>query len=216
MKNLKSLTASFLFAAAAFFTANPQARAQTLDDDSDYYSQPTTLDNFTDFISQRAIEEISMQGPTSIYPAVGRGFGEGMASTGENIGIEFQLVNGFARPLRAYNLDNAIGAQQFDNAQQRAAVREADLLLQDVYYPTYPNYGLYPAHGIIPVGWREVHYTYPGSYTVPGGYYPVHQHGHGNGHGNGNQYNPPRDNHHHNNPPRHNNGPRGSTTPGRR
>jgi len=119
MKKLRSLVASFALATAGLtgLTAAQPAAAQTV------YTQQAVNPAY---VSQDAINDIAQNlGVQAIYPRAGKGFTQGQADTGENIGLEFQLNgNGTATVIRAFNVDDPYAARAYMNAQNEASIYE--------------------------------------------------------------------------------------------
>lgn len=148
------------------------------------------------FVTQQAIDEVAANGVDDVYYLAGIGFSEGVASTGENVGVEFRIYNGYAMPTRAFNLDNYDAAAKFDDAKSRAELRELDLGMRRGTYVIPDNF-LYraPVTPIPVLGWNII-------YVVPAGRNGYNNNPYNN---NGNHYNngPYNNGHHHNN---HNDG----------
>lgn len=147
------------------------------------------------FVTQQAIDEVAANGVDDVYYLAGIGFSQGVASTGENVGVEFRIYNGYAMPTRAFNLDNYEAATKFDDAKSRAEMRELDLALRHGTYVIPDNF-LYraPVTPIPILGWNIV-------YVVPGG-----PNGHNNGYNNNYNNGPYNNNGHNYNNGHYNNG----------
>lgn len=207
---LKSLIPAFALAVTTLFGLEGRAQSTPQQDTSkaktdtiyvrDTIYVPVPVSDNTEtpdlsdrrFVTQQAIDEVAANGVDDIYYLAGVGFSQGIASTGENVGVEFRIYNGYAMPTRAFNLDNYDAATKFDESKSRAELRELDLAMRHGTYVQPDNF-LYraPITPIPVLGWNII-------YVVPGGH---------NGHNNQYNNNPYNNNgHNYNNGHNHNDG----------
>lgn len=145
MKKLKSLALSFALAVGGAVGISTAANAQTVDVTQTRSAQTELVTN--NYIDQDVIASVS-QLPLlreNTYYRAGIGFiSARVEETGENVGVEFQLRNGYKTPVRAYNLDDGLGQLNFNNAKMNAAALENRLAFNEnqtrIYARVYPNY----------------------------------------------------------------------------
>lgn len=146
MKKLKSLALSFALAVTGTVGLATAANAQTIDVTQERV-QPQTELVTNNYIAPEVIDAVA-QLPLlreNTYYRAGIGFIEARVDqTGERVGVEFQLRNGYKTPVRAYNLDDAVGQMNFGNAKMNASAFENRLAFNEnqtrIYAPYYPTY----------------------------------------------------------------------------
>lgn len=145
MKKLKSLALSFALAVGGAVGISTAAQAQTVDVTQTRQQQNELVTN--NYIAPEVIDAVA-QLPLlreNTYYRAGVGFiSARIEETGENVGVEFQLRNGYKTPVRAFNLDDGIGQLNFGNAKMNASALENNLAQQEfnnrIYARQYPNY----------------------------------------------------------------------------
>lgn len=146
MKKLKSLALSFALAVGGTVGLATAAHAQTIDVTQERV-QPQTELVTNNYIAPEVIDAVAqlpLLRENTFYRA-GVGFIEArVEQTGERVGVEFQLRNGYKTPVRAYNLDDAVGQLNFGNAKMNASAFENRLAFNEnqtrIYAPYYPTY----------------------------------------------------------------------------
>jgi hypothetical protein len=123
MKKMRSLVAAFTLATAGMMGLSAPAQAQTVPVQGTYAAtQPST------YVSPQAMNDVARHiGVQTAYYGAGVGFTEAYASTGEHVGLEFNLHGGTASVAYAYNLDNPAASQQFYGREQTAANVDAQI-----------------------------------------------------------------------------------------
>ncbi|MDE1153495.1 MAG: hypothetical protein PW788_13240 [Micavibrio sp.] len=155
MKKIRSLVATFTLAAAAGLMGATAANAQTVPVQPNAYSQPVS----NAYVSQDAIAEVAYnQGVQAAYYRAGKGYTTGTASSGETIGLEFQLSGGQGTVIRAFNLNDPASNNAFSIAQDNAAGLERDIANSEirtrVYAQRYESYVVVPPiNPILGIGW---------------------------------------------------------------
>ncbi|MDF3023687.1 MAG: hypothetical protein K0R10_1048 [Alphaproteobacteria bacterium] len=145
MKKLKSLVLTFALAAGSAIGLGTAAQAQTIDVRQTQTAQNELVtNNYIDADVINSVAQLPLLSENTYYRA-GRGFiSARVEATGENVGVEFQLNNGYKTPVRAYNLDDAVGAMNFGNAKMNASALENRLAFNEnqtrIYARAYPNY----------------------------------------------------------------------------
>lgn len=146
MKKLKSLALTFALAVGGTVGLATAANAQTVDVTQTRQQQQTELVS-NNYIAPEVIDAVA-QLPLlreNTYYRAGLGFIEArVEQTGERVGVEFELRNGYKTPLRAYNLDDGLGQLNFGNAKMNASALENRLAFNEnqtrIYAQAYPNY----------------------------------------------------------------------------
>jgi len=156
MKKIRSLVAAFTLAAATAGIISPTvADAQTVPVNQNAYGQPVS----NAYVSQDAIAEVAYnQGVQSAYYRAGKGYTTGTASTGETIGLEFQLNGGQGTVVRAFNLNDPQSNQAFNIAQNNTAALESQISANEIrtriFAPRYDSYVIVPPiEPILGIGW---------------------------------------------------------------
>lgn len=145
MKKLKSLALSFALAVGGTVGLATAANAQTVDVRQTQTAQTELVTN--NYIAPEVIDAVA-QLPLlreNTYYRAGVGFiSARIEETGENVGVEFQLRNGYRTAVRAYNLDDGIGQLNFGNAKMNASALENRLAFNEnqtrIYATAYPAY----------------------------------------------------------------------------
>ncbi len=145
MKKLKSLALTFALAVGGTVGLATAANAQTIDVTQTRQQQTELVTN--NYIAPEAIDAVSqlpLLRENTFYRA-GVGFiSARIEETGENIGVEFQLRNGYKTPVRAFNLDDGLGQVNFNNAKMNASALENRLAFNEnqtrIYAQSYPSY----------------------------------------------------------------------------
>jgi hypothetical protein len=145
MKKMKSLVAAFTLATAGMLTMGAApAQAQSVPvyggGDQSTYNQPASTGSA---VSQGAVDDLAYNvGVQTIYQRAGKGFTQGTAQDGENIGLEFQLTGNNATVVRAYNLNDPNARFQFQQEVNIASANERQLADEEYRYNTrvYPVY----------------------------------------------------------------------------
>lgn len=146
MKKLKSLALSFALAVGGTVGLATAANAQTVDVTQERV-QPQTELVTNNYIAPEVIDAVAqlpLLRENTFYRA-GVGFIEARVDqTGERVGVEFELRNGYKTPVRAYNLDDAVGQLNFGNAKMNASAFENRLAFHEnqtrIYARSYPSY----------------------------------------------------------------------------
>jgi hypothetical protein len=175
MKKLKSLMLSFALAAGVIGVGSATAQAQTPVGQgiTVTQNQPAQADLVNNnYVADEVVAAVSQLPMNSIYSRAGRGFTSARVDqTGENVGVEYQLNGSTRTPLRAFNLDDAYGAQQYQNAIATASQTESNIIAQQtrvsyvpvpVFVPSYTY--VRPIRPIVLFGpifspWHD-HYNY--------------------------------------------------------
>lgn len=145
MKKLKSLALSFALAVGGTAGLATVANAQTIDVTQTRGAQTELVtNNYIDEDVIASVSQLPLLRENTFYRA-GVGFiSARVEETGENVGVEFQLRNGYKTPVRAYNLDDPLGQMNFGNAKMNASALENRLAFNEnqtrIYAPYYPNY----------------------------------------------------------------------------
>ncbi len=147
MKKLKSLMLSFALAAGVVGVSTA-AQAQTPVGQGITVSQnqPAQADLVNNnYVADEVVAAVSQLPMNNVYPRAGLGYTSARVDqTGENVGVEYQLNGNTRTPLRAFNLDDSYGKQQFQNAIASASQLEINRTPVvyysrpvPVYVPTY-------------------------------------------------------------------------------
>ncbi len=145
MKKLKSLALSFALAVGGAVGISTAANAQTVDVTQTRGAQSELVtNNYIDADVIASVSQLPLLRENTYYRA-GVGFISAVVEeTGENVGVEFQLRNGYKTPIRAFNLDDGIGQLNFNNAKMNAGALENRLAFNEgqtrIYAQMYPNY----------------------------------------------------------------------------
>lgn len=176
MKKLKSLALTFSLATAGLLGLGATAQAQSVPltpvTVTQTYQPELVTNNYVADEVVAAVSTLPMN--RGVYPLANRGFTSARVDqTGENVGIEYVLNGGTKTPVRAYNLDDANGAAQFQSAINNA--NQLDLARRTPYYtPVSVNNYVYvrPISPIILFGplfqpWHSHHVVRPYVYNPP-------------------------------------------------
>ncbi|MCC7037422.1 MAG: hypothetical protein IT560_08920 [Alphaproteobacteria bacterium] len=145
MKKLKSLALSFALAVGGTVGLATAANAQTVDVTQTRGAQTELVtNNYIDADVIASVSQLPLLRQNTFYRA-GIGFISAVVEeTGENVGVEFQLRNGYKTPVRAYNLDDGLGLLNFNNAKMNASALENRLAFNEnqtrIYAQLYPSY----------------------------------------------------------------------------
>lgn len=142
MKKIKSLVAAFTLATAGMMTMGAApASAQTVPvNGGQVWNEQIPAPATTAYVSQEAIDNLAYNvGVQTPYYRDGRGFTQGTANTGENIGLEFTLNGANATVVRAYNLDDPASRAQFQAEINTAYANDRALAAND-YANAYTYY----------------------------------------------------------------------------
>lgn len=145
MKKLKSLALSFALAVGGTVGLATAANAQTVDVTQTRSAQTELVtNNYIDADVIASVSQLPLLRQNTYYRA-GIGFISAVVEeTGENVGVEFQLRNGYKTPVRAYNLDDGLGLLNFNNAKMNASALENRLAFNEnqtrIYAQMYPSY----------------------------------------------------------------------------
>ncbi len=131
----RSLAAAFALVAGITAIGAGTAQAQTVPvNGGQVWNEQVPVSQASVPVSQQAIDDLAYNvGVQTAYYRAGVGFTQGTASTGETIGLEFQLNGQNATVVRAYNLNDPNARATFQGEVNNAAMRDNQLASQESY-----------------------------------------------------------------------------------